>query len=79
MVKTGIEYPSMPSARITSQEISTTYVNLGVGISNPYSVIGKDAVSIYLTDGETMIDTQAFTGGQALLGKWQFQLLKNLI
>ena len=76
-VKTGIEYPSMPSARITSQEISTTYVNLGVEISNPYSLIGKDAVSIYLTDGETMIDTQAFTGGSGSFGQMAVPIAKE--
>lgn len=76
-VKTGIEYPSMPSARITSQEISATYVNLGVEISNPYSLIGKEAVSIYLTDGETMIDTQAFTGGSGSFGQMAVPIAKE--
>lgn len=62
-IKTGIEYSSAPTASISSLNISTTYVDMGIDIVDKYSLIGKNELFVYLSDGENIIDKKSLKVG----------------
>lgn len=62
-IKTGIEYSSAPTASISSLNISTTYVGMGIDVTDTYSLIGKNEVFVYLSDGENIIDKKSLKVG----------------
>ena len=62
-IKTGIEYSSAPTASISSLNISTTYVDMGIDIVDTYSLIGKNELFVYLSDGENIIDKKSLKVG----------------
>ena len=62
-IKTGIEYQSAPTAKITSQNVSTTYIDLGVNVSDQFSLIDSESLQIYLSDGKTLIDKKSLNVG----------------
>ena len=62
-IKTGIEYSSAPTASISSLNISTTYVDMGIDIVDTYSLIGKNELFVYLSDGENIIDKKTLKVG----------------
>lgn len=62
-IKTGIEYQSVPTAKITSQNVSTTYIDLGVNVSDQFSLIDSESLQIYLSDGKTLIDKRTLNIG----------------
>ena len=62
-IKTGIEYSSAPTASISSLNISTTYVDMGIDVTDTYSLIGKNELFVYLSDGENIIDKKSLKVG----------------
>ncbi len=54
-IKAGIAYPTAPSATVTSQSISPTSIDLSIEVSDPYSRIGNNELSVYLSDGEKAV------------------------
>ncbi len=62
-IKTGIEYSSAPTASISSLNISTTYADMGIDIVDTYSLIGKNELFAYLSDGENIIDKKSLKVG----------------
>ncbi len=62
-VKAGIAYPEAPSASMTAQSISTTSAELTVHVDDTYSLIGDNELTIYLSDGEKIIDSKPLTVG----------------
>lgn len=62
-IKTGIEYQGAPTAKITSQNVSTTYIDLGVNVSDKFSLIDSESLQIYLSDGENLIDKKTLKVG----------------
>ncbi len=62
-IRVGIVYPKAPSATLTSQSIFATSAEFSIQISDPYSLIGENQLSIYLSDGEQVIDTQPLQVG----------------
>ncbi len=63
-VKAGIAYPTAPSAWVTSQSILPTSIELTVNVTDPYSLIGKNQLAIYLSDGESIISSKPLTVGE---------------
>lgn len=64
-VKTGIEYPTAPTATVSNMDVSTTYIDLGIDVADPYSLIGTNELSVYLSDGETVLDAKPLTIGES--------------
>lgn len=62
-IQVGIAYPTEPSATVTSQSISTTSIDLSIYVSDPYSLIGDNELSVYLSDGEKIVDSKPLTVG----------------
>lgn len=62
-IKTGVTYDTAPSATITSREIGTTTLALGVNVSDPHNLIGSNQLSIYLTDGENVTVNKSLSVG----------------
>ncbi len=63
-VKAGITYPTAPSATVGGQSISTTSVDLSITVTDPDDLIGENELSVYLSDGETVLDSKPLTIGK---------------
>ena len=62
-IKAGIAFLNAPSAFITSQNISTTYIDLGINISDSENLIKDNELSIYLSDGQNVVDKKTLKVG----------------
>lgn len=62
-VKTGIEYPTAPTASLSSLDVSTNHIDLGIDVLDPYSIIGRNDVAVYLSDGKDIVDVKPLTIG----------------
>lgn len=63
-INVGVIYSNAPTASITSSDISTTSIQLGVDIEDNNSLIGDYPLEIYLTNGEEIIDKKTLLVGQ---------------
>ncbi len=57
-VKAGVAYPTAPSAVVTSHSVSTTYIELSINVSDPYSLTRDNELSVYISDGEKIVDSK---------------------
>ncbi len=55
-IAVGITYPTAPSAEIVSKTVTTTTLQLSIRVSDPCGVIGANELSVYLSDGERIVD-----------------------
>ncbi len=65
-IQAGVAYSAsmVPTAAITSQSITTTSIRLSVQITDAYSLIGDHALTIYLSDGATVLSSCPLTIGE---------------
>ena len=63
-IKTGIEHSNSPSAQILNQNISTTFIDLILNINDLDSLIDKNSLKIYLSNGEEIIDEKPLKVGE---------------
>lgn len=55
-IRAGISYETAPSANITSYDVGTTYINLGINIVDDLRLTKDNPILIYLSNGEEIVD-----------------------
>ena len=63
-IKAGIEHSNSPSAQILNQNISTTFIDLILNINDLDSLIDKNSLKIYLSNGEEIINEKSLKVGE---------------
>ncbi len=66
-IKAGVAYSTAPSAEVLAQTVSTTSLELSIKVSDPLSLIGDNALSVYLSDGKQVIDSKPLTVGNNII------------
>ncbi len=62
-IKAGIAYPDGPTARVTSQVVDTTKIDLSINVTDSNNLIGDNDLAIYLTDGEKVVNSKKINVG----------------
>ncbi len=66
-IKAGISYTEAPTAKVTSYDVGTTYLNMGINVSDPEHLIKDNPLTIYLSDGEQTIAQQDLNIGDNMV------------
>ncbi len=62
-VGVGVSHTAEPIANVRSENISTTSAVLDINITDAQSVIGEGELSVYLSDGESIVASKPLTVG----------------
>ena len=57
-IKVGVAYTSAPSATVISSNVSSTFIELGIIVSDPENLIKDNPLQIHLTDGENVVGSK---------------------
>ena len=62
-IKAGVTFSNGPTARVTAKNIGSTQIELEVQVTDTNNLIGENELAIYLTNGETKVDSKKLQVG----------------